>query len=112
MKKRQNIQHPTPNIQRPIEEATPHTLAPLDVGRWVLDVGCFLLFLLFNAAPSLHAEPKPVPRVQAIPEPHDEVSFQRDGVEIARYRAGHDGFRPFIYPSNPIKVTVAAKPGK
>ena len=65
----------------------------------MLDVGCFLLLLfLFSAAPTLHAEPKPVPRVQAIPEPHDEVSFQRDGVEIARYRAGHDGFRPFIYP--------------
>ncbi len=71
----------------------------LDVGCWVLGVGCFLSLCFFSfVTPSLHAEPKPVPRVQALPEPHDEVSFQRDGVEIARYRAGHDGFRPFVYP--------------
>jgi hypothetical protein len=49
-------------------------------------------------APFALGEPKPVPRVQAIPEPHDEVSFQRDGVEIARYHAGRDGFRPFVFP--------------
>jgi hypothetical protein len=36
--------------------------------------------------------------MQAVPQPHDEVSFQRDGVEIARYHAGHDGFRPFVFP--------------
>ena len=59
-----------------------------------------LLLLLPLAALTLRlaAEPKPVPRVQAIPQPHDEVSFQRDGVEIARYCAGHDGFRPFVFP--------------
>ena len=33
------------------------------------------------------AEPKPVPRMQAIPQPRDEVSFQRDGEEIARHLA-------------------------
>jgi hypothetical protein len=53
---------------------------------------------LLLMAPLLLAEPKPVPRVQAIPLPHDDVSFQRDGVEIARSCAGHDGFRPFIFP--------------
>jgi len=53
---------------------------------------------LFLAVSGLLAEPKPVPQVQAIPEPHDEVSFQRDGVEIARYHAGRDGFRPFVFP--------------
>ena len=37
-------------------------------------------------------------RVQAVPQPHDEVSFQRDGVEIARSIGGHDGFRPFVFP--------------
>jgi hypothetical protein len=36
--------------------------------------------------------------VQAIPLPHDEVSFQRDGVEFARYHFGHDGKRPFVFP--------------
>lgn len=45
-----------------------------------------------------HAEPQPVPRMQAIPLPHDGVSFQRDGAEIARYEAGHDGYRPFVFP--------------
>ncbi|HEY3900940.1 MAG TPA: PmoA family protein [Chthoniobacter sp.] len=50
------------------------------------------------AIPALLAEPKPFPRVQSIPLPHDEVSFQRDGVEIARYYSGRDGFRPFVFP--------------
>lgn len=57
---------------------------------------CSLLAPLFAA----QAEPKPVPRLQALPLPHDEVSFQRDGVEIARYYPGRDGFRPFVYPVN------------
>jgi len=42
--------------------------------------------------------PKPVPVMQAIPLPHDEVSFQRDGVEIARYVFGKDLNRPFVFP--------------
>ncbi len=46
----------------------------------------------------LLAEPQPVPRMQAVPQPHDEVSFQRDGGEIARHYAGRDGFRPFVFP--------------
>jgi hypothetical protein len=44
------------------------------------------------------AEPKPVPKVQALPQAHDQVSFQRDGVEIARYHYGRDGQRPFVFP--------------
>jgi hypothetical protein len=36
--------------------------------------------------------------MQAVPQPRDEVSFQRDGVEIMRYHPGRDGFRPFIFP--------------
>jgi len=55
-------------------------------------------YALFLVAAVAAAEPKPVPRVQAIPEPHAQVSFQRDGVEIARYHYGTDGNRPFIYP--------------
>lgn len=54
--------------------------------------------LALVVASSLHAEPKPVPRVQVIPEPHAQVSFQRDGVEIARYHYGADNSRPFIFP--------------
>lgn len=43
-------------------------------------------------------EPKPVPRMQAVPLPHAELSFQRDGEEIARYYFGADLKRPFVYP--------------
>lgn len=49
------------------------------------------------ASPAL-AEPKPVPRMQAIPQAHQQISFQRDGVEIARYHYGSDGNRPFVFP--------------
>lgn len=58
---------------------------------------CIALLVLATGWPAL-AEPKPVPRLQVIPQPHDEVSFQRDGVEIMRYYPGHDGFRPFVFP--------------
>jgi hypothetical protein len=36
--------------------------------------------------------------MQAIPLPYDQVSFQRDGTEIARYHFGKDLRRPFVYP--------------
>ncbi len=39
-----------------------------------------------------------MPRVQAVPQPHAQVSFQRDGVEFARYHYGADGQRPFVFP--------------
>jgi hypothetical protein len=54
-----------------------------------------LLPLLALAA---QAAPKPVPRMQAVPQPHDQVSFQREGVEIARYHYGTTLRRPFVFP--------------
>ncbi len=39
-----------------------------------------------------------VPRMQAIPLPNREISFQRDGEEIARYHFGPDLRRPFVFP--------------
>jgi hypothetical protein len=42
--------------------------------------------------------PKPVPHMQAIPLPNDEISFQRDGKEIARYYFGSTLHRPFVFP--------------
>ena len=39
-----------------------------------------------------------MPRVQVLPQAHDEVSFQRDGVEFTRYLFGRDQKRPFIFP--------------
>jgi hypothetical protein len=44
------------------------------------------------------AEPKPVPRMQAIPLPHSEIAFTRDGVELARYHFHSEDKRPFVYP--------------
>lgn len=37
-------------------------------------------------------------RMQAVPLPYDQVSFQRDGVEIARYHFGPGLNRPFVFP--------------
>src|SRR3954453_14983590 len=45
-----------------------------------LSVAALLLPLTMRAA-----EPKPVPLTQAIPQAHDQVSFERNAVEIARY---------------------------
>ena len=39
-----------------------------------------------------------VPLMQAIPLPKDEISFQRNGVELTRYYFGHDLNRPFLFP--------------
>ena len=44
------------------------------------------------------AEPRPVPRMQAIPFPHAEIAFTRDGVELARYHFHPEDKRPFLYP--------------
>src|SRR5688572_31231466 len=41
---------------------------------------------------------KPVPRAQAVPQPSAQVSFQREGFEIARYHFGPDLRRPFVFP--------------
>jgi hypothetical protein len=60
-----------------------------------------LVFAGYNAclpadAPLTSA--KPVPAAQAIPLPHHEVSFQRNGFELARLHCEPDGFRPFVFP--------------
>jgi hypothetical protein len=41
---------------------------------------------------------RPVPRMQAIPQPYQQVSFQREGQEIARYHFGPALRRPFVFP--------------
>src|SRR4051812_39303736 len=58
-----------------------------------LAVLTFGLPLLLSAG-----EPKPVPRMQAVPQPESQISFQRDGVEITRYFFGSDLHRPFLFP--------------
>ena|GEM_PF-316658 len=59
-------------------------------------VGAFLFACALRAAEL--RQPKPVPRLQAIPLPRQEISFQRDGIEIARYCFATNQNRPFVYP--------------
>lgn len=55
--------------------------------------------LILQPAPSRgSAHQKPAPRMQAVPQPYDQVSFQRDGVEIARFHFGSTLKRPFVFP--------------
>lgn len=59
---------------------------------------CILLLLcLFLHSPA-HADPKPVPRLQVIPQPYQQISIQRNGSEIARYHYGPALRRPFVFP--------------
>ncbi|MFP4057561.1 MAG: PmoA family protein [Candidatus Brocadiia bacterium] len=51
-----------------------------------------------RSASAAGLDPKPVPRMQALPLPYDQVSFRRDGRELARYHFGPDLDRPFLYP--------------
>ncbi len=44
--------------------------------------------------------PRPVPRMQVIPLPGAEISFQRDGVELTRYLFATNQNRPFLFPVN------------
>ena len=60
-------------------------------------------FLMLLAGTNLWAQevpptPKPVPRMQVIPMPYHQASFQRDGVEITRYHFGPGLHRPFLFP--------------
>jgi hypothetical protein len=56
--------------------------------------------LAITAALSMAAQvaPRSVPRAQAIPLPDYQISFQRDGNEIARYWFNPAWKRPFIFP--------------
>jgi hypothetical protein len=58
----------------------------------VLGVSAALCLAQFN--------PKPVPRMQALPLPHHDISFQREGVELTRFHFDPDDKRPFLYPVN------------
>ncbi|MEN9574477.1 MAG: hypothetical protein RL514_2332 [Verrucomicrobiota bacterium] len=40
----------------------------------------------------------PIPLVQALPQPYEQVSFQRDGIELARLHFGPGLNRPFVFP--------------
>jgi hypothetical protein len=63
----------------------------------VLFVAAALFLAAFGRAAD-PSEPKPVPRLQIIPCPHQQVSFEREGQEIARYHYGADLRRPCVFP--------------
>jgi hypothetical protein len=75
-------------------------------GKHVVPPACHRLILFLSVFICVHpwlahfavAEPKPVPRMQAIPLPYDQVSLQRDGQELARYHFGPGLRRPFVFP--------------
>ena len=46
------------------------------------------------------AQPKPVPRVQAIPLPQDQVAFECDRKELTRLYLGNTQQRPYLFPVN------------
>src|SRR3954470_10031053 len=64
---------------------------------WAL-LASVLPAILSAAAAAPSTRPKPVPRMQAVPQPYEQVSFQRDGDEIARYHFGPGLHRPFVFP--------------
>jgi hypothetical protein len=56
------------------------------------------LSLTTTAAGPPAPSPKSAPRFQAVPQPYQQISFQRDGVEIARYHYSTNLNRPFLFP--------------
>jgi hypothetical protein len=73
------------------------------MGRWVF-VGMVVMAPVWisGAGGAATAEKVPevkaVPRLQVLPMPYEQASFQRDGVEITRYHFGAGLRRPFLFP--------------
>ena len=61
---------------------------------------CVHLWFLFSFPTLAQFTPKRVPQMQAVPLPHHEISFQRDGVELTRFHFDPADKRPFLYPLN------------
>jgi hypothetical protein len=57
-----------------------------------------LAFLMGTNTGAQEDVSKPVPRMQVIPMPYHQASFQRDGVELTRYHFGPGLHRPFLFP--------------
>ena len=72
-------------------------------GNSRVTAGSHLLAMLLLSTVALASEaplpePKPVPRLQVVPQPYGQASFQREGVEITRYHFGDGLERPFLFP--------------
>ena len=64
-----------------------------------------LILIVFLMGPNASAQkaplkPKRIPRLQIIPMPYHQASFQHEGVEITRYHFGPGLHRPFLFPVN------------
>lgn len=57
-----------------------------------------ILIFINTCSVNAYSAPKSVPRMQVIPLPYHQASFQRDDLEIARYHFGPALHRPFIFP--------------
>jgi hypothetical protein len=64
--------------------------------QWRLGIIPVILCLGFAVA--MAGAPEPVPLMQALPLPDEQISFQRDGTELTRYYFSPDLRRPFLYP--------------
>ncbi|MBN1506826.1 MAG: PmoA family protein [Sedimentisphaerales bacterium] len=56
------------------------------------------LIVVTSAAGQDVPEPKAVPRLQIVPQPYGQASFQRDAEEITRYHFAAGLERPFLFP--------------
>ncbi len=56
------------------------------------------VILAFGVPGVVAAQPKPVPRMQAVPLADHQVSFQQDGKELTAYHFGSQHRRPFLFP--------------
>ncbi len=66
--------------------------------RFLVCLSLTLLIATHDMANRTSTAPKAVPRMQIIPMPYDQASFQRDGVELTRYHFGPGLHRPFLFP--------------
>src|SRR5258708_35052188 len=70
-------------------------LNPFEI--WPLRFG-ISIFLCAFALTAAAADPKPIPRLQILPQPDDQAAFVRDDTEIARYHFAPTLRRPYIFP--------------
>jgi Family of unknown function (DUF6807) len=66
------------------------TAVALSLSAWIGGVA--------QAADAALPDAKPVPVMQAVPLPYDQISIQRDGRELTRYHLAAGLRRPFLYP--------------
>lgn len=59
---------------------------------------CLVLLLLMASFAGQAASETVFPRVQAVPLPNQQVSFEIDGLEVARFHYGPSAPKPYVFP--------------